>query len=336
MRYLATRFVLIVSAVACSTLVTPPFEARADINVPADAPTIQGGVDLASSGETVFVAPGTYPESVTVPSGVSLVGAGATTTVIDGTGLLTAGIAVGGSSGTTVISGFHIRDHGGYGVFSGNGARTEVRDCLIENTQDGVHFNSDGVVRDCVIRNVRGVGVFAYRGGFPAPVDPLVENNIIVGAGMVGIGASHQSRPLIVNNTVVGCGTSGTQLQGSGLFADDTAAEVRNNIFAFNGAGGVFVVGPSLLPTFSCNDAYLNVGSDYAGVSLPTPDSFSLDPLFCDQASGDFSLLQGSPCLPGNHPDGATCGLIGARGQGCGAPTATEAASWGQIKGEYR
>jgi len=59
--------------------------------------------------------------------------------------------------------------------------------------------------------------------------------------------------------------------------------------------------------------------------------NFSLDPLFCDPENGDYKLDCNSPCLPGNHPDGVDCGLIGALGQGCGA-TAVEQTSWGRIK----
>jgi hypothetical protein len=32
----------------------------------------------------------------------------------------------------------------------------------------------------------------------------------------------------------------------------------------------------------------------------------------------DYRLEPGSPCLPGNHPYGYDCGLIGAHGIGCG------------------
>jgi hypothetical protein len=66
-----------------------------------------------------------------------------------------------------------------------------------------------------------------------------------------------------------------------------------------------------------CCDLYANEGGDaICGDDLD--GNFSADPLFCDAANGDYSLDWTSPCLPGNHPDGVDCGLIGARGQGCG------------------
>jgi hypothetical protein len=65
------------------------------------------------------------------------------------------------------------------------------------------------------------------------------------------------------------------------------------------------------------------------------PGDVVADPLFCDPENGDFTLSSQSPCLPGNHPDGVDCGLIGAFGQGCG-PVSIEKLSWGRIKGMYR
>jgi hypothetical protein len=45
--------------------------------------------------------------------------------------------------------------------------------------------------------------------------------------------------------------------------------------------------------------------------------NFSADAVFCDRGNFDYSLSSNSPCAPGNHPNGASCGLIGALNVGC-------------------
>jgi hypothetical protein len=83
-----------------------------------------------------------------------------------------------------------------------------------------------------------------------------------------------------------------------------------------------------------CCDLYGNTdGNAVCGTDLG--GNFSLDPLFCDAPNGDYTLDGCSPCLPGNHPHGVDCGLIGALGQGCGA-TAVEETTWGRVKALYR
>jgi hypothetical protein len=52
--------------------------------------------------------------------------------------------------------------------------------------------------------------------------------------------------------------------------------------------------------------------------------------------SNDARLKPGSPCLPGNHPYGVDCELIGALGEVCDDPTATKGVSWGAVKGLYQ
>ncbi|UCE24091.1 MAG: right-handed parallel beta-helix repeat-containing protein [Candidatus Zixiibacteriota bacterium] len=72
-----------------------------------------------------------------------------------------------------------------------------------------------------------------------------------------------------------------------------------------------------------CNDAYGNGIEDYHEVGVGPDDDYdniSADPLFCDQAVGNYHLSGNSPCAPENN----SCGtLMGAFGVGC-APTGVD------------
>ena len=131
---------------------------------------------------------------------------------------------------------------------------------------------------------------------------------------------------------------------GSGLYcSEQSSATLTNCIIAFGGESSSAVecsgTGSAAL---SCSNVYGNGGGDWvdciAGQGTVN-GNFSADPLFCCAELGDLTLYSDSPCLPGNHPDGSDCGLIGAWGTGCAATGVAENAhetSWGAIKAMYR
>jgi hypothetical protein len=92
----------------------------------------------------------------------------------------------------------------------------------------------------------------------------------------------------------------------------------------------------------NCCDVWGNAGGDWEGEvadQLGTNGNFSACPAFCNIALPpyDLQLCDESPCMPGNHPDGYDCGLIGAWEEGCiCGPTRIEATTWGAIKSMYR
>jgi hypothetical protein len=91
-----------------------------------------------------------------------------------------------------------------------------------------------------------------------------------------------------------------------------------------------------------CTNIYGNEGGDWVGGladDLGENGNFSACPSFCYSWAEpyDLHLCSGSPCLPGNHPDGVSCGLIGALGQGCDCgPSEAAPTTWGAIKAMYR
>jgi hypothetical protein len=94
-------------------------------------------------------------------------------------------------------------------------------------------------------------------------------------------------------------------------------------------------------PVLDCCDLYGNGGGDWTGYvagQYGVRGNFSEDPLFCDPESTDLLLCANSSCLPGNHPQGDECGIVGAAGAGCDPchPVLVQSASWGRIKALYQ
>ena len=156
------------SILVASALLAVATPARADtLNVPGDEATIQGAIDLASSGDVILVAPGTYVETIDL-LGKQLViegTGGAELTIIDAAGgdsAVTAGSAE--PAGTRLI-GFTLRGgtgqvvevddglggtvlmRGGGGAYAGIGAHLELTACIIaENTLAAAQFARGGGV----------------------------------------------------------------------------------------------------------------------------------------------------------------------------------------------
>ena len=119
----------------------------------------------------------------------------------------------------------------------------------------------------------------------------------------------------------------------AGTIVAGAGTEITRNVFVgeTHGFGVRWYTG---VGTHSCNVFWANTGGPVGGGALG-PGDVVAEPGFCDPNAGDFTLSADSPCLPGHHPDGADCGLIGAFGEGCG-PVTVEQESWGAVKSQYR
>jgi hypothetical protein len=119
----------------------------------------------------------------------------------------------------------------------------------------------------------------------------------------------------------------------AGTIVGGAGTEIAGNIFVgeTHGFGVHWYTGEG---KHSCNVFWDNA-SGAMGCGSLTLSEVVADPLFCDAAAGDFTLAANSPCLPGNHPNGVNCGLIGALGQGCG-PVALTPQTWARLKARYR
>ena len=121
-----TASLLLTASIFCR-----PALAQVTINVPSDQPTIQAGINAASNGDTVLVAPGTYKENIdfkgkgiTVTSGATSY-AGAAATVITAASYGSLVNLTTNEPSTAVLNGFTIQGA------SGPAANTPVAGILI-------------------------------------------------------------------------------------------------------------------------------------------------------------------------------------------------------------
>ena len=105
--------------------------------------------------------------------------------------------------------------------------------------------------------------------------------------------------PIIVNNTIAN-NSAGNSATGSAIhFEPGAAAQVVNNIVAFNAAGLEQLVAGS--PFLLANCIFGNPNGDYLGLA-PGLRDFRVDPQLRDPAHGDFTLSTTSSLIDAAHP----------------------------------
>lgn len=400
------RLILVFHCAVVALLVAIP-TAATTWHVPADAPTIQAGIDSASTGDDVLVAPGIYfehdivmkpgttvhseqgPDVTTLDAGAAGVGFICTNleeratiegfTVLNG---LAEGIdqnSLSGGGVKCVGSSLLIRDctitecvasDRGGGIYALD-SELEIDACRVVGCsahQGGgiVVFNFDmstARIANCEIldnRTVLTCGGVAALAQELTIVGCVVSGNGATWGGVGGIGCRSPMftiRDCIVVDNWVGAtagGTSGIYVdeESTGIISGSTVArnegpgssgaicaayfaelQVDRSIMAFNYCGALSCRYGAQVAVTCCDTFGNSHGNDLCGDDLG--GNFSADPLFCDPENGDFTLDCDSPCLPGNHPDGADCGLIGALDMGCGATPILES-TWGRIKSSFQ
>jgi hypothetical protein len=218
------------------------------INVPADQPTIQAGIDAATPGDEIVVGPGTYLESIdflgkaiTVRSVLD----DPAMTIIDGTGSCHVVQCVSGEGPETILEGFTITGANACGPFP-------------DNRGGGMHnSNSSPTVTNCIFQgNAAGLGGGMYN----ANSSPMVTNCAFVANTATGVPAdeyqcidggfgSAQGGGIYncnSNPNLSGC-TFGynTATSGGGIaISESSSATIADCLFVGNSAnsgGGIFI-----------------------------------------------------------------------------------------------
>jgi hypothetical protein len=254
-------------------------------NVPGDFPTIQQAINASVSGDVVLVAPGTYPENISVgaaQNGIKIHssgGAGATT--IDGGGLNT--VASFASVGiTTELVGFTLTNGNGAtgGGLSLTNANPRIDSDIIKGNSatlgGGIYaFHSSSTVINCQISsNSASVGA-ANGGGLFLDNSSLLQmsNSTISGNSTVGSGGGffiQAASNATISSCTITSNSAGVNGGAFNITGSTTSPTIKSNTITSNqansGNGGAFNIVLGAFPTISQNQIISNQALTTGGI----------------------------------------------------------------------
>jgi parallel beta-helix repeat protein len=254
-------------------------------NVPGDFPTIQQAINASTSGDIILVAPGTYPENISVgaaQNGIKIHSSGgAGVTTIDGGAAGT--VASFSSVGiTTELVGFTLTNGNGGtgGGLSLTNANPRIdSDVINANTAaqgGGIYaFHSSSTVVNTQItgNSSSGDGGGLYLDG--ASVLQMTSNNTVSGNTAAGSGGGlfiQAASNATISNSTITNNTAGVNGGAFNITGSTTAPTIKGNQItsnhADNGNGGAFNLVGGAFPTISQNQIISNTALTTGGIHL--------------------------------------------------------------------
>jgi len=284
-------------------LLSRPISAQNTIYVPGDQATIQGAINVANTGDTVLVAPGTYSENISFLGKAITVtsSSGASVTIIDGGGKASVVTFNSGEGPSSVLNGFTIQNgnagpttptsYGG-GISISNYSYPTITSNVIQNNTAcdwgggiGATNSSPTRIQGNTILNNTQAGCFGGSGGGIAImgagavsaqiIGNVIANNTWPSGNGGGISLGGAGTPIIKNNVITGNTATGVSpaAQGGGISMDNgtNAVIVQNLIYnntAGQGSGIYFLVDDSSPGPILVNNTIIGGSGGSQGVAV--------------------------------------------------------------------
>ncbi len=306
------------------------------INVPADQATIQAGINVANTGDTVLVAPGYYQENITFQGKEITV---SSRFLLDHDPAFIFNTTIDGSNPYNPDSASTVRifcENTEAPVFQGFTVTGGGGTVMLDPTEGQYKRNGGGIAARLgapVIRfnyihhNQPNAAVSVAGGGiYLQMASAIIENNVIMSnPGRTGCGIAIRLAYATAHNNVIAFNSGGEIFGGAGIYLYEGQLDGYNNTVAFNNSvqpgGGVRVAAASInlqnsivwgntSASGSSPQTYVDPG--YGGtISLEYSDieggyagtgNINADPVF----SGNwFFVSEGSPCVDSGDPNAA-------------------------------
>ena len=263
------------------------------INVPADQPTIQAGINVSVEGDTVLVQPETYVENINFSGKLIIVASLFLTTqdttyisqtVIDGNQNGSVVIFENGEDSTAILCGFTVQNGSttgnGGGIYCGNATSPSLENLTISGNSTtgtgtkggGIHCNNASPsLTNVMITGNSSDELYGDGGGIScANSSPFIENVTIKNNSAYydggGFWCDYNSAPILMNVII----ENNSSLLGGGVYCYSTTMVLEGVDIIGNNAekgGGIFCCGnsaPSLENvTIEGNTAILYGGGIY-------------------------------------------------------------------------
>jgi hypothetical protein len=297
------------------------------ISVPADQPTIQDAIDVAQNGDTVLVAPGTYPENINFSGKEITVKSsnGNKVTIIDGGHNNSVVTFSSGEGRKAALHGFTVQNGEANGATDFEGGGISISNASPTVTGNIVKHNNA----------VNGGGGIAVQFSSALVQGNLVENNSQTpgysgGTGGGGIAVNGTGSAQIVGNTIQNNSWASSNGGGIVLLAAGTPT-LKNNIIDGNvadseGEGGGILIESESNAVIVQNLIYNNSAGQGSGIYFNVPEGYS-GPVFINNTIVGTSASEGSAVYASGFDDQVQFFNNSMVGPGKGSPVFCDSTS---------